>query len=69
MITSAYSYLFRPAINIIATFVHNEPTSLTAIQEARVPETVYDAIETGIEPTFEASIDGFVAGLRTKPHP
>lgn len=41
------------AINVVATFVHNEPTSLTAIQEAGVPETVYSAIETGIEPSFE----------------
>ncbi|THH06601.1 hypothetical protein EW145_g3974 [Phellinidium pouzarii] len=41
------------AINIVATFVHNEPTSLTAIQEAKVPETIYKALEAGIEPSFE----------------
>ncbi|KAI5123932.1 hypothetical protein M0805_006347 [Coniferiporia weirii] len=41
------------AINIVATFVHNEPTSLTAIQEAKLPETIYKALEAGIEPSFE----------------
>ena len=44
---------FYEAINIVATFVHNEPTSLTAIQEAKVPEILYTAIEVGIEPSFE----------------
>ena len=43
------------AINIVATFVHNEPTSLTAIQEAKLPETIFKAFETGIEPSFEVS--------------
>ena len=41
------------AINILATFVHNEPTSLTVIQEAGVPETFYRAVEAGLEPVIE----------------
>ncbi|EJD02952.1 uncharacterized protein FOMMEDRAFT_107991 [Fomitiporia mediterranea MF3/22] len=41
------------AINVVATFVHNEPTSLTAIQEAKLPETILKAFEAGIEPSFE----------------
>lgn len=41
------------AINIMATFVHNEPTSLTIIQENNLPEIFYNAIETGIEPAIE----------------
>ncbi|KIY50356.1 hypothetical protein FISHEDRAFT_64973 [Fistulina hepatica ATCC 64428] len=41
------------AINIMAAFVHNEPTSLAAIQEARLPDFFYAAIEQGIEPSFE----------------
>lgn len=41
------------AINIMATFVHNEPTSLTIIQEAGLPKTFYEAIEAGIEPSIE----------------
>ncbi|KAF9447492.1 hypothetical protein P691DRAFT_776106 [Macrolepiota fuliginosa MF-IS2] len=41
------------AINIMATFVHNEPTSLGIIQEAGLPESFYRAIETGIEPSIE----------------
>jgi hypothetical protein len=41
------------AINILATFVHNEPTSLTVIQEAGVPEAFYRAVEAGLEPVIE----------------
>ncbi|KAI0051234.1 hypothetical protein FA95DRAFT_1602906 [Auriscalpium vulgare] len=43
------------AINILATFVHNEPTSLTVIQEAKVPEAFYRAIEFGLEPVIEVT--------------
>lgn len=45
----------QTAINILATFVHNEPTSLTVIQEAGVPEAFYRAVEAGLEPVIEAS--------------
>ena len=45
----------QTAINILATFVHNEPTSLTVIQEAGVPEAFYKAVEAGLEPVIEAS--------------
>ncbi|KAK0461087.1 uncharacterized protein EV420DRAFT_1746494 [Desarmillaria tabescens] len=41
------------AINIMATFVHNEPTSLAVIQEAGLPEAFYKAIELGLEPAIE----------------
>ncbi|KAF9029021.1 hypothetical protein BDZ89DRAFT_1101623 [Hymenopellis radicata] len=41
------------AINIMATFVHNEPTSLVVIQEAGLPEAFYKAIELGLEPAIE----------------
>jgi E3 ubiquitin-protein ligase HUWE1 len=41
------------AINIMATFVHNEPTSLPIIQEAGLPEAFYKAIEAGLEPVIE----------------
>src|SRR6201995_1292530 len=41
------------AINIMATFVHNEPTSLPIIQEAGLPEVFYKAIEAGLEPVIE----------------
>lgn len=41
------------AINIMSTFVHNEPTSLAVIQEAGLPETFYKTIEAGIEPVIE----------------
>jgi E3 ubiquitin-protein ligase HUWE1 len=37
----------------MATFIHNEPTSLTVIQEAELPETFYKAVDLGIEPAIE----------------
>ncbi|KAF8658329.1 hypothetical protein AX16_002096 [Volvariella volvacea WC 439] len=53
-----YRGLFGPsilpiAINIMATFVHNEPTSLAIIQEAALPEHFYKMIEYGLEPAIE----------------
>ena len=44
------------AINIMATFVHNEPTSLGIIQEAGLPEAFYKAIEAGLEPSIEVTL-------------
>jgi hypothetical protein len=43
-------------INIMATFVHNEPTSLGIIQEAGLPEAFYNAIEAGVEPSIEVTL-------------
>jgi E3 ubiquitin-protein ligase HUWE1 len=37
----------------MATFVHNEPTSLAVIQEAGLPQAFYKAIEVGLEPMIE----------------
>ncbi|KAI6119856.1 hypothetical protein EDD16DRAFT_1895336 [Pisolithus croceorrhizus] len=53
-----YRGLFGPsvlplAMNIMATFVHNEPTSLPTIQEAGLPQVFYQAIEAGLEPFIE----------------
>lgn len=44
-----------PAINITATFVHNEPTSLPIIQEMKLPEAMYDALENNKYPSYEVS--------------
>ncbi|KAI0699215.1 hypothetical protein BC835DRAFT_1412679 [Cytidiella melzeri] len=41
------------AINIMGTFVHNEPTCLGVIQEAGLPEVFYSVIEAGLEPVIE----------------
>ncbi|KAG6336038.1 hypothetical protein ID866_3054 [Astraeus odoratus] len=53
-----YRGLFGPsvlplAMNIMATFVHNEPTCLPTIQEAGLPQVFYQAIESGLEPVIE----------------
>lgn len=47
------AYTPEIAVNIMSTFVHNEPTSLAIIQEAGLPELFYKAIEIGIEPAIE----------------
>lgn len=44
------------AMNIMATFIHNEPTSLATIQEAGLPQVFYKVIEAGLEPVIEVSI-------------
>jgi E3 ubiquitin-protein ligase HUWE1 len=47
----------------MATFVHNEPTSLTVIQEAGLPETFYKSMELGLEPAIEVSFAFFLSIL------
>lgn len=37
----------------MATFVHNEPTSLTVLQEKGLPEAFYDAVDDDIEASIE----------------
>lgn len=51
----SFPYLRRDfqAINIMAIFVHNEPTCLPVIQEAELPEVFYSIIEEGLEPIIE----------------
>ncbi|CAL1707508.1 unnamed protein product [Somion occarium] len=41
------------AINIMATFVHNEPTCLNVLQEAGLPDAFYKVVESGLEPVIE----------------
>ncbi|GAC95365.1 ubiquitin-protein ligase [Pseudozyma hubeiensis SY62] len=40
-------------ILITSTIIHNEPTSLTILQEAKIPEVLFDAIEADIEAHWE----------------
>ncbi|KAI8460869.1 hypothetical protein BY996DRAFT_6429551 [Phakopsora pachyrhizi] len=39
--------------NMMSTLIHSEPTSLVILQEAGLPEALYDAIDEGIEPAFD----------------
>ena len=41
------------AINIMLTFVHNEPTSLSILQEGKIPDAFYDAMQGDIEPSLD----------------
>lgn len=45
--------VFGLAINVMATFVHNEPTSLSILQELELPQMLYDRIEPGLMPSLE----------------
>ncbi|POW21745.1 hypothetical protein PSHT_02052 [Puccinia striiformis] len=41
--------IYSLAINMMSTLIHSEPTSLAILQEAGLPEALYDAIDSGIE--------------------
>lgn len=45
--------VFALAIHVTAAFVHNEPTSLSIIQEMKLPDALYDALERNRQPSFE----------------
>jgi E3 ubiquitin-protein ligase HUWE1 len=45
---------------VIATWVHNEPSSLAIIQESKLPESFYGTIEAGIEPMIEVRFSSFI---------
>ncbi|KAI7908284.1 uncharacterized protein BX663DRAFT_482482 [Cokeromyces recurvatus] len=58
------STILALAINIIATFIHNEPTSLSILQEAQLPQSFLNTISTYDIPSNEvmlASINAFGA--------
>ena len=40
----------------MASFVHNEPTSLTILQESGVPDAFYNAIDKGLESANEVGV-------------
>jgi E3 ubiquitin-protein ligase HUWE1 len=45
--------IYSLAINMMSTLIHSEPTSLVILQETGLPEALYDAIDSGIEPAFD----------------
>ncbi|WVQ77455.1 hypothetical protein IAR50_007141 [Cryptococcus sp. DSM 104548] len=45
--------VFALAINTMATFVHNEPTSLSILQELQLPQTLYAELEKDVPPSSE----------------
>jgi len=44
---------FAVATNIMATIVHNEPTSLAILQEMQLPQTFYDVLDKDMPESFE----------------
>ncbi|KAH9820843.1 hypothetical protein DFH28DRAFT_1121207 [Melampsora americana] len=45
--------IYSLAINMMSTLIHSEPTSLVILQEAGLPDALYDAIDGEIEPAFD----------------
>jgi E3 ubiquitin-protein ligase HUWE1 len=45
--------VFALAIHVTAAFVHNEPTSLSILQEMKLPDALYDALERNRQASFE----------------
>jgi len=43
------------AMNTMASFVHNEPTSLTVLQELGLPQALYTQLEQEYSSTHEVS--------------
>jgi E3 ubiquitin-protein ligase HUWE1 len=40
----------------MATFVHNEPTSLSVLQELQLPQTLFEELEREIYPAYDVSL-------------
>lgn len=56
--------VFSLAINVVTTFIHNEPTSLSVLQEIKLPQTFLKTFESYDQPNSEvlmASVDSFGA--------
>ncbi|KAJ9117613.1 hypothetical protein QFC22_004463 [Naganishia vaughanmartiniae] len=47
------SSVFALAMHVTAAFVHNEPTSLSILQEMKLPDALYDAVEHNRQASFE----------------
>jgi E3 ubiquitin-protein ligase HUWE1 len=45
LVSSMSEVKLIPAINVMAAFVHNEPTSLSVLQELGLPQALYDELE------------------------
>jgi len=45
--------IYALALNIMTTFIHNEPTSLSVVQEQGLPAAFYASVEDGIDPSFD----------------
>jgi E3 ubiquitin-protein ligase HUWE1 len=44
MLICAHESCYAPAINVMSTFIHNEPTSLPILQEAKLPQSFLSTI-------------------------
>ena len=56
--------MLTPAINILAAFIHTEPTSLTLLQEMQLPQTLFATLEKGVPRSFEVRIQTYPADVR-----
>jgi E3 ubiquitin-protein ligase HUWE1 len=55
-LVSLFTWLaLKTAMNTMATFVHNEPTSLSVLQELGLPQALYTQLEQEYASTHEVS--------------
>ena len=47
------SQIYALALGVMTTFVHNEPTSLTILQEQGLPDAFYKSVEDNIDASFD----------------
>lgn len=40
----------------MASFIHNEPTSLSILQEQKLPQTLFSVMESTVPDTFEVCV-------------
>ena len=52
-------FIYFLAINIISTFIHNEPTSLPIMQEAKLPQTFLKSVMNEIPASVDVSVQNF----------
>ncbi|KAF9186277.1 hypothetical protein BGZ51_006019 [Haplosporangium sp. Z 767] len=48
--------VYAHAINTMASFIHNEPTSLTILQDAKIPQTLLTSLSKDIPPSTDVAM-------------
>lgn len=57
------SRVFGLAINVMTTFINNEPTSLSILQEMQLPQTLYAQLDSSIPATIEHTIGNAISAI------
>ena len=55
--------VFALAISVMTTFINNEPTSLSILQEMGLPQSLYSQLETAVPATTESTIGNAISAI------